>query len=260
MYLIDFDRNYDILFGEIDNLDENGYVLTDTSYDTFHLIPDENNTIEPPSVRSEEIDIPGAMGSRMLVNFLTGYPIFTNRSGELAFISFEHTPNTMARLYRKFHGRRLNLVMPTNREYYYTGYFEVSKYTIGRDEVEVNIKYTLEPYLYSRTRSDIVLTAINPTATITLPENTQPYMPKIFYSTQNAESPLKFQFTNPELDIQSAVLLDANQYNYLGCQCVLSGFNATNEIELEISDNNGASLSTSNPNAVVTVEYRHTMV
>jgi hypothetical protein len=248
MYLLDFDRSYDILFGELSDVDENGYVLASSAFDTFGLIPEESFTIESPEVRSEEIDIPGAMGSRSLVNYLTGYPVFTNRQGNLSFITFEHTPNKMAKIYRKFHGRQLNLIHPNNPDFYYSGFFEVTSYKIDKDYVIVELKYNLEPYLYSRTENNIVLT--NTSEQILTPEGDciQPYMPTIVYTTEHSEYPTQFKFTNLELEIESTVTLQPGE-NHIGTQCIISNFNETNQNKFQLQYSNGS--------PTVIVKYRN---
>ncbi len=251
MYLVDFDRNYDILVGEKNDLDVDGYVNADSLFDTFKLIPEEGFGIEPPEVRSESIDIPGAMGSRSLVNFLTGYPVFTNRQGNLSFISFEHSTVLMPRLYRKFHGRELNLVMPTHPDYFYSGMFEVTKYAIESDYVEVSLQYNLEPYLYSREQSDLVLTDETETTLQIIGPNTQPYMPKIILETETPEHQTQLIFTNTELEINSTVTLQPG-INRLGTQVIISRFDRHNENKFKLLQNGG--------NSRVTIEYRHCML
>lgn len=251
MYLVDFDRNYDILVGEKDNLDIDGYVNADSLFDTFKLIPEEGFGIEPPEVRSESIDIPGAMGSRSLVNFLTGYPVFTNRQGNLSFISFEHSTVLMPRLYRKFHGRELNLVMPTHPDYFYTGMFEVTKYSIESDNVEVELQYNLQPYLFSRDLSNLVLTDETETVLRIVDGNTQPYMPIIRLETETPEYPTQLIFKNEELQINSTVTLQPG-INHLGTQVIISKFDRHNENKFKLIQNGG--------NSKATVEYRHCML
>lgn len=251
MYLVDFDRNYDILVGEKTNLDVNGYVQADSLYDMFKLIPEEGFGIEPPEVRSESIDIPGAMGSRSLVNFLTGYPVFTNRQGNLSFISFEHDPNRMSRIYRMFHGRELNLVMPNRQDYFYTGMFEVTKYSIESDNVEVELQYNLQPYLFSRDLSNLILTDETETELIIVDENTQPYMPIIRLETETPEYPTQLIFKNEELQINSTVTLQPG-INHLGTQVIISKFDVNNTNTFKLIQNGG--------NSKVTVEYRHCML
>lgn len=251
MYLIDFDRNYDILVGEKNNLDENGYVNAESLYDMFKLIPEEGFGIEPPEVRSESIDIPGAMGSRSLVNFLTGYPVFTNRQGNLSFISFDQSPTIMSRIYRLFHGRELNLVMPNNPDYFYTGMFEVTKYSIESDYVEVTLQYNLQPYLFSREKSDILLENESTITYTPLDLNTQPFVPIIFMETNNPEYQTNLTFVNRELDIHSQVTLQPGT-NHLGTQIVISNFNGNNENKFTLNRNGGT--------AKVTIGYRHCML
>lgn len=248
MYLLDFDRSYDILFGELSDVDENGYVLASSAFDTFGLIPEEGFTIESPEVRSEEIDIPGAMGSRSLVNYLTGYPVFTNRQGNLSFITFEHTPNKMAKIYRKFHGRQLNLIHPNNPDFYYSGYFEVTSYKIDKDYVNVELKYNLEPYLYSRAINDIVLTNTSEQTFIPEGDCIQPYMPTIVYTTEHTEYPTQLKFTNVELGIDSTVTLQPGN-NHLGTQVIISNFERYNENKFQLIFSNGE--------PTVTVKYRN---
>ena len=248
MYLIDFDRNYDILFGELNDVDENGYVQAESAFDTFGFIPDEKFIVESPSVRSEEIDIPGAMGSRSLVNYLTGYPVYTNRQGSMAFLCLEHSPANMAKIYRKFHGRELNMVYPLNPDYYYTGRFEVHSYTVEADYVDITLNYSLEPYLYSRTENNIVLTDTTEVSFTPEGDCIQPYMPTIVLVTEHSEYPTQLKFTNDELGIDSTVTFQPGE-NHLGTQVIISNFEIYNENKFQLIFSNGE--------PTVTVKYRN---
>ena len=56
------------------------------TWDDWYLIPSSRPVFNPPSVKTQYIDIPGANGQIDLTESLTGYPVYKNREGSWNFM------------------------------------------------------------------------------------------------------------------------------------------------------------------------------
>ena len=56
------------------------------TWDDWHMLPTARPMFTPPDVKTNYIDIPGGNGSLDLTEALTGYPLYSNRTGSLNFV------------------------------------------------------------------------------------------------------------------------------------------------------------------------------
>lgn len=249
MYLINYDGSYDLKFGSIDDVDENDYIQAGLSlYENYDLIPDGKPNIALPSVKTNSIDIPGAMGTLNLSNFLTGYPVYKNRQGDLKFFilgedSFREVKKR--NFYAKFHGAFLNMVSPDDENKFYTGYFTVKSWEVDESMTNVVMSYDLEPYLYSREPSGLLFEGSD-TRRYTPNRNVVPYSPEIILTTNAPEEVSTLEFANTELGISSTVKLKPGS-NKLGSQFIISNYRGNNVNEIKITTSGSVTINYRNP-------------
>lgn len=130
-----------------------GLAMGVNTWDDWHLIPTSRPEIVAPEVYTNYVDLPGAHGKLDLSEYLTGGPVFKNRSGSLQFYALaEH--GFWAERYNQIcnflHGRRLQMVLYDEPEYFYTGRFRVESWqSDGQTNWStVTINYELDPFKF----------------------------------------------------------------------------------------------------------------
>jgi phage-related protein len=122
------------------------------SYADWHLVPDGRPVVVMPELKTVTVDVPGSYGILDLSESLTGYPIYSNRSGSIKF----HVLNDIApwqktyeEIARYLHGKIRTMILEDDPNYYYNGRFTVT-WTSNNDGSgsDVEIGYDLEPYKY----------------------------------------------------------------------------------------------------------------
>lgn len=126
----------------------------DTWTDWF-LVPTTRPVINPPGLKTNMVDIPGGNGSIDLTEVLTGFPTYSDRSGQLEFIvdnDFIYRYGSFAELYTEImmylHGKRLQMWLTDDDQYYYQGRFVVNEWKSEKDWSKITINYQLEPFKY----------------------------------------------------------------------------------------------------------------
>ena len=131
------------------------------SLNDWHMLPIKRPVIQYPPLKKRTIDIEGADGSIDLSEAVTGYPIFENRTGSLMFRvldakTIEDVRKRKDDIAQYLHGKRLQMVLEEDDQFYYVGRFEVSnfEYKGVRSWADIEITYDLEPYKYYTLLSD----------------------------------------------------------------------------------------------------------
>lgn len=120
------------------------------------LIPASKPVISPPAVKVKQVDLPGCYGILDLSTVLTGYPLYSNRTGSLEFIvrpdrSFEGTKMTVMNY---LHGQSMNMYLDDDPDHYYTGIFTVTGLKADSKINGITINYDLYPFRRSLWKSD----------------------------------------------------------------------------------------------------------
>lgn len=126
------------------------------TWDDWGLIPIKRPVIVFPPVKDKTLDVPGADGEIDITDTLVGYPLYSNRKDSLQF-RFIDNPDRQSAIKRRnkiasyLHGKKMNLILDEEPEYYYTGRFQLQgmEYKGKGDWADVEIAYNLEPYKYS---------------------------------------------------------------------------------------------------------------
>lgn len=130
------------------------------TWEDWHLIPASRPEIAPPEVYTNYVDLPGRHGKLDLSEYLTGKPIYKNRSGTMEFYAangyhfWAETYNQMCNL---LHGRKLFMVLYDEPEYFYTGRFRVQKWNSdgSTNWSSIAIDYELDPFKFILPRNSL---------------------------------------------------------------------------------------------------------
>lgn len=142
---------FSIKFADLDGRNE-----VDT-YNTWRLAPESRPLVNPPEVKTEYIDIPGADGALDYTEALSGIK-YNNREGSWTF----YVLNVMANLggsYMKWnelyslimktvHGKRKRIWLESDPDYYYQGRIFVDQWNSDKDYSKITLKYIIDPWKY----------------------------------------------------------------------------------------------------------------
>ena len=121
------------------------------TYEDLYLVPTSRPVINPPTVKTKQIEVPGANGVIDLTESLTPYPVYNNRQGSIEFAVLNDKMNWQV-LYSKImnllHGRRAKMILEDDLGWYYEGRWAVNNWTSNNDGTwsNVTLDYDLYPY------------------------------------------------------------------------------------------------------------------
>lgn len=122
---------------------------TMNTWNDWHLIPTSRPVFDPPQVRTNMLDLPGADGSIDLALNLTMVPMFNNRSGAHEFVvmnGYLRWEQTYAMIANYLHGNEMRAVLEDDPEYFYEGSFGISDWKSSKSFSIITIDYTVRPY------------------------------------------------------------------------------------------------------------------
>lgn len=186
------------------------------TFTNWHLVPETRPVIAQPEVKTNIVEIPGSQGVLDLSEALTSYPLYKNRTGDIAFrvlddftsssSSFPYTSWTelYGAIAGELHGQTGTVILADDPNWFYSGRFTVSweSQTDGSGS-RITIGYDLEPFRYKTTPTiKPVSNSGNVTNGFILPNlagpGAMPVIPFCNVETMNA-SYLKFYVVNKEL-------------------------------------------------------------
>lgn len=122
------------------------------TWDDWHLIPTSRPVFNPPSVKTNYIDIPGADGSFDFTETLTKFPVYNNREGSVEFI-VENGHKEWYEIYSEImdylHGQYVEVMLEDDTLYYYEGRFTVNQWKSDQHWSLITLDYVLNPYKMS---------------------------------------------------------------------------------------------------------------
>lgn len=119
------------------------------TWDDWHLIPTSRPLVNPPSIKTSLIEIPGGDGVLNLTNVLAGRPTFKNRTGSWTFVvqnGFMDWATLYSEIMAHLHGQTLRAVLEDDPAYYYEGIFSVNQWKSDKDYSQIVIDYNVDPY------------------------------------------------------------------------------------------------------------------
>lgn len=104
----------------------------------------------PPTVKTENTEVPGMNGNYDYTEVLTGYPTFQNRTIKITFFD----PQPVRAMYQRFsrlcnllHGKKFNkIIFANDKGYYWTGRVNVDGYSYGDGIMEYTVSIDAYPY------------------------------------------------------------------------------------------------------------------
>lgn len=150
------------------------------SYNDFSLILSAK-TIGSPSPKTEVIDIPGGDGVLDLTDFF-GDVKYNNR--ELSFEFSTIVPQSefmdlFSKVQNALHGKKMQIVLDDDAEYYYVGRIEVSEWKAEKSVGRLTIDCDCEPYKYKQAETIVTRAVSGTTSQITLTNSRKMVVPTI---------------------------------------------------------------------------------
>ena len=119
------------------------------TWDDWHLIPSTRPLFNPPSVKTQYIDIPGANSQVDLTESLTGYPVYDNRTGSMEFnvVNGYQTWDVLySEIMNYLHGKKMKACLEDDPYFYYEGRFTVNQWKSDKYWSIITIDYNVYPY------------------------------------------------------------------------------------------------------------------
>lgn len=117
----------------------------------FGMIPKSKIIFNPPTVKTEYVDITGASGKLDYTQVLTGNIAYDNRVGSLEFLVL--TSNNYQTVYSNvmahFHGQAMRAVLDDDPDHFYEGRFAVNQWKSKEGASTIVLDYNLKPYKYT---------------------------------------------------------------------------------------------------------------
>ena len=237
---------HSVNFSLPDPINPSQYRWEKNSYSDFHLVSDGRPVISMPSPVTNYIEVPGASGRLDMSESLTNYPLYSDREGSLEFIVLnDYGPGeTWADRYqyiaRHIHGRRLELSLEDDPDYFYEGRFAVSGWESPSDggNSTISIDYTLDTYKYWQRLVERTISVSGATTSMSfsydnLTLGTMPTVPT--FVVRNVTSDITITVTNPELLIHNTQHVVNHAATYQFQDIVLSDMDRCNSCSVSIA-------------------------
>lgn len=122
---------------------------TKNTWDDWHLIPTSRPVFNPPSVKTNLIEIPGGDGALDLTTALAGRPLYKNRTGSIEFYvdnDFRDWTVLYSEIMFYLHGQKMRAVLEDDPSYYYEGRFAINAWKSNKERSSLVIDYDVNPY------------------------------------------------------------------------------------------------------------------
>lgn len=149
------------------------------SYDDLSLVLN-SKTIEPPTPKTETVDIPGADGELDFTEFF-GEVKFKNRklAFNFSYIGLASTFTTeLSAIQTALHGKKMKICLDDDPDYYYVGRVTVGTWTTQKGYFTIEITANCEPYKYAQTVT-VVSNEVEDELEIMLENSRKSVIPKI---------------------------------------------------------------------------------
>lgn len=121
------------------------------TWEDWGLVPSSRPVVNPPSVKTNTIEIPGANGVIDLSEIPLGFPTYNNTTGSWDFnVAHDKTglewDQTYSLIKSYIHGKRRKVVLTDDKSYYYEGRLSVNQFKSDRYFSKITINYDLHPF------------------------------------------------------------------------------------------------------------------
>lgn len=128
------------------------------TWSDWHLIPASRPLVNPPPVKTNMIEIPGADGTLDLTESMAGRATFGDRTGSWTFyVDNDHGEwsDIYSDIMAYLHGKQLTCYLEDDPLFYYEGRFSVNQWMSESWNSKIVINYEVGPYkLYSLDTGD----------------------------------------------------------------------------------------------------------
>lgn len=126
-------------------------------YEDLHIVPESRPLVNPPEVKTEYLDVPGADGSLDYTEALAGLK-FKDREGSWVFyvlnelsglnLSYMKWNELYSYILKNLHGRRKKILLESDPGFYYLGRVFVNQWASNKDYSKLTLNYIIEPWKY----------------------------------------------------------------------------------------------------------------
>jgi len=239
---------HSVTFSLPDSSSSSGYKWRKNSYSDFHLVSDGRPVIPLPEPITKYIDVPGASGQLDISESLTNYPLYTSREGSINFIVLndygpeDNWSKRYQMISQHIHGRRLEMVLEDDPEYFYEGRFKIESWESPSDGPwsTLTIGFLLDSYKYWDELIDLPIPVDSTGTTLYFSHRignlgTMPAIPLI--EVTQVSSQIEVTATNPEIFSGTVVHNINHAAMYQFQDIVLSDFDGENTCSLRFKGN-----------------------
>lgn len=118
------------------------------TWNDWHLIPTSKPFINPPSIKTHYLDIPGSDGLIDFTDSISGEPKYSTREGSFNFIianDFEEWIIIYDNIRNFLHGKRMIMILEDDPGYKYEGRFSINEFSSQKDNSKIVINYLVDP-------------------------------------------------------------------------------------------------------------------
>lgn len=177
------------------------------TWDDWHLIPSSRPVFNPPSTKTQYVDLPGGNGQIDLTEALTGYPVYENRTGSHEFYvenGYKEWSDLYSEIMNYLHGKSMEAFLEDDPYYVYVGRFEVNGWKSDKWNSVITIDYNVYPYKKERNSSlddwlwdpfdfengvirEYKSLSVSGSLTLKIPPTVEPISPTIIVSNASGE-------------------------------------------------------------------------
>ena len=120
----------------------------------WHLIPSSRPVINPPTIKSNYIDIPGGNGTIDASTILTDYPVYNDREGSIEYYvtrnydSYASWVKVYSDVMNYLGGKKFKVILEEDPGFFYRGRVDVNQWKSEKDWSKITLDYHLEPFKY----------------------------------------------------------------------------------------------------------------
>lgn len=120
----------------------------------WHLIPSTRPVINPPTIKSNYIDIPGGNGTIDASSILTEYPVYNDREGQIEYYvtrnydDYSSWKKVYHDILNYLGGKVFKVILEEDPGFYYRGRVNVNQWKSEKDWSKITLDYHLEPFKY----------------------------------------------------------------------------------------------------------------
>ena len=120
--------------------------------DQWHLVPSAPPVVNPPSVKTKELDNPGGDGILDLTESVTGFPLYGQRSGSWEFKLLNGWDKWTAvheDILNTIHGKNIQVILKDDPNWYYNGRMTINEWKSDSGRNTLTLDYNFDPYKLS---------------------------------------------------------------------------------------------------------------